>query len=57
MIWYEMICDDMWGFDGIWWDLMGFDGFLHRASTCFKKNQKNAKQMSGFGWTLRAAIL
>ena len=22
VIWYEMICDDMWGFDGIWWDLM-----------------------------------
>ena len=25
---------------GNWMDLMGFDGFLHRASTCFKKKPK-----------------
>ena len=31
MIWYEMICGD----------LMGFDGFLHRASKCIKKKQKH----------------
>ena len=27
-----------------WMDLMGFDGFLHRASTCFKKKQKYGKK-------------
>jgi hypothetical protein len=27
-------------------DLMGFDGFLHRASTCFKKKPKIYKNMA-----------
>ena len=34
MKWYVMVCGD----------LMGFDGFLHRASTCFKKNQKKLQK-------------
>ena len=54
MIWYEMICDDMRGFDGIWKDLMAsYIVLLHDL----RKTQKYVKQMSGFGWTLRAAIL
>ena len=36
----DMIWNDMWWYVVIWWDLKGFDGFLHRASTCFKKNPK-----------------
>ena len=41
----DMIWNDMWWYVGIWWDLKGFDGFLHRASTCFKKNQKMPKNV------------
>ena len=54
MIWYEMICDDMWWFDGIWKDLVASYIVLLHA---LRKTQKYVKQMSGFGWTLRAAIL
>ena len=45
-----MICDDMWGFDGIY--LMGFDGFLHRAFTCCKKNQNICEKHVRFGLDL-----
>ena len=52
------ICDDMWGFDGIWWDLMGFDGFFHRASTCFYMLQKkNAKKNVRFWVDLKGCHL
>ena len=51
MKWYVMICGDLMGFDGIWRDLMASYIVLLHAS------KKYVKQMSSFGWTLRAAIL
>ena len=38
---------------GNWMDLMGFDGFLHRASTCFKKKNKNMAKKHIFGFFLK----
>ena len=48
--WYVMICGDLMGFDGIWWDLMAsYIVLLHAL--------RKTKKMWGCGWTLRAAIL
>ena len=47
MKWCEMICDNMWGFDGVWWDLMSFYIVLLHASR--RKKYAKTCQVGGPG--------
>ena len=46
MKWYEMICDNMWGFDGIWWGLISFYIVLLHAP---KRKKSKKCQVGGPG--------